>query len=877
MSLFALDSADRPEAENLVAVLLRRSNIEKSHRDTYMVIFQRAWEIIRTITIGDMQLIDKLANKDIHLLGQWVTFLADMFPFFKKIIEEEHRSLEFSLAIKSAFSRKLNQHPKGFIAEINLNKIHISLVDNPKYESYKTLPAFKNKEIDERRPDEQIWYKDPNSTTNSKLEKRELNIKFCDTLERSRMHQLTLDSWRIELLSNWLQRHFGSNKDHSVETTTAFLGDSGKYACRLLRELTRADIVVSIYKKDYRDEQSFLKIVSEDSDDPQILSLLDEHQDNMETIGKVYTDDAKAHSLCYKSVYENRFIYEQTGSLDQLITQAYLDYQEPQSVMILPLHMEHRLIGVIEIKGSQRHHFRWSHRLRLQQVASVIAPYFYRQHLLQSLSKISFLIIKHRFSAKDVFGERSIDSGFFSDVCQELCQIFLSRTANIWLLSAQRSDKFVLSGHSDESIFDNTKRDYDGNISFIYTDSNNMKVGAEKHFLYAFSELYDKQGISVRKNKIVIKTPNLFKVGRFYADDKRETVYGNSMIEQGVIRLNQDWLELDPSGKRRNLFEKRNFQEIMTFPLTLWNDNLMVYEVIGFVSLQNDRFSNFSQDWRHTIKLVNDQIVIALEQIGYINKEEALIRKTMFHETKEEASFIIGQMENYEKMASFVRFELEALIQSNTSLPQDVINKLKGLKNQHNKMRNGYEATKKSYKRLHIKLDNLSNANVYAFLDIDPDDIGNEEIDMYDIVQEAKRGYVEASKKKGMHFDIKIKPSLTWRTDRECLLRILQNLLDNATKYALDHSTIEIIINNTCLTVKNRCLYDSLLDGVKWPFSPGKRGKNTKNNIPGWGYGLCSVQLFSEKILNWKCKFSQSRRLPESNNGDFSITITRRL
>jgi hypothetical protein len=652
MSLFALDSADRPEAENLVAVLLRRSNIEKSHRDTYMVIFQRAWEIIRTITIGDMQLIDKLANKDIYLLGQWVIFLADMFPFFKKIIEEEHRSLEFSLAIKSAFSRKLNQHPKGFIAEISLNKIHISLVDNPKYESYKTLPAFKNKEIDERRPDEQIWYKAPNSTINSKLEKRELNVKFCDTSERSRMHQLTLDSWRIELLNDWLQRHFGSKKDHSVETTTAFLGDSGKYACRLIRELTRADIGVSIYKKDYSEEQNFLKIVSEDSGDPQILSLLDEHQYAMDTIRKNYKDDTKDHSLCYKSIYENRFIYKQTESIDRPITQAYLDYQEPQSVMILPLHMEHRLIGVIEIKGSQRHHFRWSHRLHLQQVASVIAPYFYRQHLLQSLSKISFLILKHRFSAKDVFGERSIDSGFFSDVCQELCQIFLSCTANIWLQSAQRSDKFVLNGYSNESIFENAKCGYDGNISFIFTDSNNKEVDAEKHFLHAFSKQYGKQGITVKQNKVVTETPGLFKVGRFYANDKRETVYDNNKTEQGVIRLNQDWLELDPSGKRRNLFEKRNFQEIMAFPLTLWNDNLEVYEVIGFVSLQNDRFSNFSQDWRHTIKLVNDQIVIALEQIGYINREEALIRKTMLHETKEEASFIIGQIEK--RQALFV-------------------------------------------------------------------------------------------------------------------------------------------------------------------------------------------------------------------------------
>ncbi len=217
------------------------------------------------------------------------------------------------------------------------------------------------------------------------------------------------------------------------------------------------------------------------------------------------------------------------------------------------------------------------------------------------------------------------------------------------------------------------------------------------------------------------------------------------------------------------------------------------------------------------------------------------------------------------------------MIRSNTSLPEDVINKLKELKNQHNKMKNDYVATKKSYKKLHTKLDNLSNTNVYAFLGLDPDDIGNEIIDMHEFVYEAKKGYVETSKRKGLYFDINIKPKLIWRTDRECLLRILQNLLDNATKYALNHSTIEITIDNTRLIVKNRCFFDGSLDEVKWPFSSGKRGKNAKNSYPGWGYGLCSVQLFAERILNWKCEFSQTRHQPELDKADFSIIITRRL
>jgi hypothetical protein len=50
-------------------------------------------------------------------------------------------------------------------------------------------------------------------------------------------------------------------------------------------------------------------------------------------------------------------------------------------------------------------------------------------------------------------------------------------------------------------------------------------------------------------------------------------------------------------------------------------------------------------------------------------------------------------------------------------------------------MKNDYVATKKSYKKLHTKLDNLSNTNVYAFLGLDPDDISNEKVYMYDLLK----------------------------------------------------------------------------------------------------------------------------------------------
>jgi hypothetical protein len=237
------------------------------------------------------------------------------------------------------------------------------------------------------------------------------------------MQRLALQSWRIELLNDWLQRHFSAKTSNPSEVNAQFLGDSGQYACKLLREMTRADVGVTLYQKDYGENQCLLRVVAEDSDDPGVMASLDNRQGSMDDIREKHQGGAFEYSYCYRSIHENRFLYEPIMNPKNPATQSYPEYRRPQSVMIMPLHMEQRLMGAIEIKGSQANHFRWSHRLRLQQVASVLAPYFYRQQLLYSLSKISSLVLKHRFSDMEVFGAHTAEKAFFSDACRELCQI----------------------------------------------------------------------------------------------------------------------------------------------------------------------------------------------------------------------------------------------------------------------------------------------------------------------------------------------------------------------------------------------------------------------------------------------------------------------
>jgi hypothetical protein len=457
--------------------------------------------------------------------------------------------------------------------------------------------------------------------------------------------------------------------------------------------------------------------------------------------------------------------------------------------------------------------------------------------------------------------------------------IFLSRTANIWLQSSERRDKFILSGCSDYTMFEKSKREADNQIAFLFREHSTTTSDASKHFLQAFAKHYDERGIVINRGKLHINSPDLFKVGRFYPDTSSKTSYHINATEQGVFRLYDDWVTEDQTGKRRTLFKDRHFREVMAFPLTQRRTDATTSEteVIGFASLHNDRFSNFSQAWCPTIRLVNDQIVIALEQIGFIKEEDALIRKAMLHETKEQAAFLVGQVENFQKRANYARHELNDILRNNAEFPDGLAARLLHLKKTYNLMEGDLGAVKKSYRNLHLKLEHAGKASIYAFLGVNPDDEDIDEmVAMDDMLYEVVKGYKQIINNKGIIWNFDVRPNTNWRGHKESIRRILQNLLDNASKYALKDTTIDIVVNNTQLQIKNQCDYDDSLQG-SWPFSPGKRGLVLRKKIPGWGYGLCAVQLFCEMILKWRCEFEQIREPSSPSKATFSITIIRKL
>ena len=439
-----------------------------------------------------------------------------------------------------------------------------------------------------------------------------------------------------------------------------------------------------------------------------------------------------------------------------------------------------------------------------------------------------------------------------------------------------------------EKVFEKASRSpLDNQIEFLYTNELTSESDAGKHFLQSFAGYNDKRGLELLDGKLQINDPDLFKVGRYFPTASKTTNYVKE--DQGVIRLYTDWVKEDPTKKRKYLFDDLNFREVMAFPLTRQVRDTVTgeqrHEVIGFVSLHHDRFFNFSQHWRHTIHLVNNQIVTGLEQIGFIKQEDALVRRLVLHETKEEAINFTSQIKAYTKSAKYTQHELKYILELFSSLPQETLNvqelktiqeRLQNLSDDHqNKVQRELKMATGFYTRLQNKINYLPDANVYAFLGLKPGQVQRKNhINIREVINAMLSSFKGKLKSRSVDYAINIEKNIYWKANEECLHRILQNLLDNAAKYALPGSIVSINANNASLSISNYCEFDPSLTG-SWPFPPGKRGVTVQNKEEGWGYGLCIAKLLCEKILLWHCNFSQEIEpsYKKQNKARFTITI----
>lgn len=835
-------SADHPGIEELNGALLTRSFLPIEERNRHIETIQAAWNLL--LSASCEYDVASMSQGDIAALGIYACFISRYSKNrLKQLFENDLNSFCLGTDPHSINGRN-RLSPWYLIHTSDLENYQLTICQK-KPEDKQLIDVNAGRGAEEYG--ERLWC---NDQARELFKRGKIPQRYYQYTERATLRSRKYISKCISALSEWFQRHFSTIDITNHEES--LLGEIGHRTCRLLCELTRADMGATLYHlANDKSNEYRLMIAGDYSDDPQ---LSDTRVERQKAIDADWNNLDAPAVLCRKSVVENDFVYEPDFDPDIAVLRPYPKPLKPHSVLIMPLYMENRVIGLIEVKGTQKSQFLWSQRQTLHQVASVLSPYFYRQNLLESLSNISRWVFNAGPFAlrSDYFGlpKKDKEAWPLNVLARGFSNIFLCRAAQIWLVDKSEQDRFILSGASDPSLIEKIRQDEGGETAITLSEG-------DRNILQPFcDELWDKNS-----GKVFAKHPFDFKVVLYTPES---------------MPKDQDTL-----GIFKHFFETCRFKEMMVFMLTLHTSELQEtgrskHPVIGFVTLFHDHDSGFSANWRYTIRLVNEQTSMHLEQLDYMLSEDRMFFRITQHEFKQEANTFTNKIDSFIRQANYQNITLTKILQAYQKLQavQDAVSKQVGEKTEiahefdnllstlGSQLSEGVDSVMQqqqalteageAYEKLNYKIDSISSNKLDIFLGLDPtvSPVDCNLRSMFNDVYVTRRSELRS---KGISFDNNVPSDFSWKVRREPLRRIFQNLMDNVVKYALANSTFSAgLLAEKSFYVQNEAAYDPT---IKAPFNAGIRGKKAMDK-PGEGIGLHVVKLCAN-LIGCECRFTQ--------------------
>ena len=852
-------SADHPGIEELNGALLTRSILPIKERERHIETIQTAWNLLLAAT--SEYDVDNMSQRDITTLGIYACFVA---RYSKERFKNLVKNNSFWLGTDPHSINSKHRLSPWYLIYANNAEDYQLIICEDKPKNKKLIDVNLGEGIE--KYGERLWC---DKKVQEQFYLGKIPQRYYRYSEHATLRSKEYINRRVGALSEWFQRYFSvvDVTDHEE----SLLGAIGHHTCRLLCELTRADVGATLYHLANDKNNDYRLIIAGDYADDALL--LDTRSERQKAIDHDWSNRDAPPILYRKSIMDNRFVYESDCGPNVVVFSPYPETLKPSSVLILPLYMENRVIGLIEVKGTQKSQFRWSQRHTLHQVASVLSPYFYRQNLLGSLSNISrWVFAAGPFALKEgFFGLRKEDKKAWplNVLARGLSNIFLCRAAQIWLVDKSEQDRFILSGASNPDLIEKVARDEDGETAFI------LDKGGRNVLQPFCEELWEKSsGMVFAKNPF----------------DFRQMSYREENIAK----------DQDSLGVFQHYFDNHHFKEMMVFMLTLQtfdiNERKVAeknkYRVIGFVTLFHDHDHGFSTNWRNTIRLVNEQTSMYLEQLDYLRSEEREFFQVTQHEFKQESNVFTNKIDLFIRRANYQNDTLSKIHQAYRKL-QDA--QLIASKQNKEKTAKEYKLeyllstlgslfskgidsaiqqkqalleAREAYEKLHKKIDAITGSHkMDLFLGLDPNE-NPVDCNLRGMFNDVYSTRLNELKAKRIKFDNNFPPDFVWKVRREPLRYIIQNLMDNVVKYALEDSTFSAgLLSKESWYIENDTAFDST---IKAPFSAGVRGKRAMDK-PGEGFGLYIVKLCA-KLIGCNGKFIQ-KKYPGEMKATIAIDI----
>jgi signal transduction histidine kinase len=602
-------------------------------------------------------------------------------------------------------------------------------------------------------------------------------------------------------LETWMKTSFGivASHGHGLRLEPRAFDMQYRMLCTKMRTLLTAD-VSAIYFYDHAQGRLIPKVLDCEGklDELERERLLKSLTGFMETVAK--QEDRRDRSIAYRAAdtVSPRFCRAYHEDAEKIDPQGegMLKWNEPfkdcLASMALPLTVNGRVFGVLEIGGKVAHQFRYEDLVLAEHVANVMGEFLYQKEVWTTIAWLSEVALD--------LGRT--DEEKYRYICKGFAQTFLADASSIFIRLHGKPDRYVQEAWYNRPDLDSQIKngieklclhkeirdspsvaafESQGDRAFMHFDM----IEHERHFPEYKQRLPQRQGVGTEYRHLVVIPVR--------------------HAETGEIRCSV------------SLYFKQSQTGPSPCPLTShWEPTarfMAHYAALLVTAIQSRRLAD--EQVRNMLQHELKQIVGSISNLGMAIIDE--VRKEMPGRIKESMEFKCRALESMNDVMNRLLYKVQGVQRGEVD------------------------------ERERSEFPDGPSDRIFG------KGCGSDElVDLRDLCRNVSSALQSGIAKKGVSYEyIGPKVGPVGKLDPVLLHRIVQNLFGNAEKYALRNSKITVQIEITRRLVKLSISNDAkaLANNQEkyFLFLPGFRGTNS-NSEEGDGAGLAYAQLWANQL-----------------------------
>lgn len=693
---------------------------------------------------------------------------------------------------------------------------------------------------------------------------KHLERRFLEVVDQMRTSTRAQNAIRGQMLYNWLEKHFGTlTLDRPAAVSQSDFAERAHIIENSTMEAIAATFRAQSCTLFWRDYGALRPLVVRGAFSVNPRDLLSLEQRLNDANAAWLAPDGEDASFIVRAMRTRAPVY----CADVRSTTG----RGRGSAYCYPLMVNDRVVGVLEIAGTTVDQFRWTDRYEFHDINAMIVPIFYQRQVFASLDQIysAFVNQADRLPPDGVVDRRTGDT-----ICAALSEIFLADVSNLWVRDRANLTKFILTG--------STHRRY---LEIELPDALNYRG--------EYQIIFDREFLDSIPNYVSLEFDESIEHDRVLIEGERYRAGRERMRQSPVLEV---------------IVGKWDMREQLLVAVRTESDSVPR----AFLALHQDAAKNVPGMWDSIVELVRRQMLSGFSVLGVTETEQRQTTRFIHHEIRHDINQIIalstklrGEVrslrrdfdelysllgrdssdDDFENRLGETQQQLDNLkalrhsddrdvadatagfLSAALTLEPDIADLLKRAHRTYANQEKDLDQLSKMQDALDLKREMLQTAQRVRLSDLFGDraeSVDLELVDVFDTVKGVLRTYESRLKSKGCWYEFSIRDNPRIEVVREPFLRIVTNLVDNAWKYSLDNSVVEV----TWVTGAQRQGVDtqwSLAIATEGPptgesfqpFEYGVRGANAEEaETPGEGVGLFVVSQ-AARFLGLQVDYSQ--------------------